>query len=178
MRPEGTRAGLTTVKKIAWWLGKKLFKLALLLIVLAVVMQLWASLRAPDLPARAPAFELTDLGGRTVRLSDFRGRTVLLNFWASWCTPCRLEVPALSRFARANPEVVVLGIAGDDDPEAVRRAVVDLEPAYTVLFADAETLRSYDVDTFPTTVVVGPDGEVRRAYTGMLLDPHFMWAVR
>lgn len=166
------------MKKIAWWLGTKLFKLVLLLAAVAVVMQLWASLRAPDLPDRAPAFELYDLEGRVVRLSDYRGRTVLINFWASWCTPCRLEVPALSRFARSHPDVAVLGIAGDDDPEAVRRAVVDLEPAYTVLLADAETLRAYDVDTFPTTVVVGPDGEVRRAYTGMLLDPHFMWAVR
>ncbi len=151
---------------VAWILG------ALILV------QLVGWWRAPDLPDAAPGFELRTLDGETVALEDFRGRTVVLNFWAAWCMPCRAEVPAFSRFARNNPEVVVLGIAADGSPAELREAAEKLGMEYPVLVADAATKQAYGVTTLPTTVVVGPEGDVRYAHSGIMLDPQIAFAVR
>lgn len=148
----------------------------LLLVVLLQTAQGW--LRAPDLPERAPAFTLPDLEGGTVRLSDFEGRTVVLNFWATWCGPCRVEIPSFSRFADRHDDTVVLGIAVDGEPEALRRAQDDLGITYPVLRADRQTLAAYDVSSLPTTVVVRGDGTVRSSYAGMLFGPQLWWMTR
>ena len=144
----------------------------------AVVMWVAALVRSPDLPDTAPEFTLANLEGEAVSLSDFRGQTVVLNFWATWCMPCRIEAPALSRFARSHPDVPVLGIAADGTVAELRDAVDDLGIDYLVLRGDREVLAAYDVGTYPTTVVVRPDGTIRRAYSGMLLDPHFWFIAR
>ena len=148
--------------------------IAALVLMIALLVVGW--LRAPDLPDKAPQFTLATPDGSQVSLSDYRGKTVLLNFWATWCPPCRLEIPAFSRFAARNPDVVVLGLASDNDPKLVARAAEELGADYTVLLADPKTLEAYGVTTFPTTVVVGPDGDVRSAYTGIMLDPQLAWA--
>ena len=84
--------------------------LGLALVVVVMVGMGWA--RAPDLPSEAPSFTLLDVDGNAVSLSDFAGKTVVLNFWATWCGPCRMEAPAFAGFARAHPEVPVLGNRG------------------------------------------------------------------
>jgi thiol-disulfide isomerase/thioredoxin len=146
-------------------------------IALVVVMGavLWLGLgwlRAPDLPAAAPDFTLADLDGNTWRLSELRGRTVVLNFWATWCGPCRMEAPGLSSFAAANPDIPVLGIAVDGAPSALRKAARELGITYPVLPADEATRLAYGVSTLPTTVVVGPDGSVKAAHAGLMLESH------
>ena len=156
------------------WAGQLLFIVALSMVALEVV----GALRAPDLPDEAPAFALSDLEGRTVTLAELRGRQVVVNFWATWCTPCRLEIPTFSRFARAHPDVVVLGVAVDEDVELVRRTAEELEIDYPVLLADPAVRQAYGVTTLPTTVIVGADGKVRSAHTGLMLDPHLLWATR
>jgi len=162
--------------------SKRLFRalrsLILYVIAISILMTILASLRGPDLPDQAPDFSLPNLEDETVGLTQFRGQTVLLNFWATWCLPCRIEAPALSRLASIRPEIVVLGIAADGTPSELRDAADELGINYTVLRGDRETLRAYSVDTFPTTVVVGPEGQVKRAYTGLLLDPQLWWATR
>lgn len=141
------------------------------LLLAAVVFHLVGQLRAPDLPDAAPDFTLAVLDGDTVTLSDLQGAPVVLNFWAPWCGPCRAEVPQFSRFARANPEVHVLGIATDGAPAQLRASKKKLGMDYPVLLGDSETVSTYGVSTLPTTVVVGPDGRVVGAHTGMLTLP-------
>ena len=133
-------------------------------------------MRAPNLPDRAPPFELVGLDGASVRLADFRGRTVVLNFWATWCGPCRLEAPTFAAFARAHPEITVLGVVADGPAAKVRAAARELGITYPVVLGDAATFGAYGVTTYPTTVVVGPDGEVRSAHTGLMVRPQLAWA--
>jgi len=132
-------------------------------------------LRAPDLPHTAPAFALRDLDGRVVSLEEHAGRTVVLNFWATWCGPCRVEIPSFSAYARAHPEVVVLGIAADGPASKLRAFARQHDMAYPVLQGDARVLADYGVTSFPTTVVVRPDGTVKHAHVGPLLRPQLAW---
>ena len=75
----------------------------------------------PRLGQAAPLFESTDLTGRPVALADFRGRPVLLNFWASWCVPCRSEFPVLKRLQAEQPDLALLGVVFQDGDASARR---------------------------------------------------------
>ncbi len=149
---------------------------ALLIFALASTVLGW--LRAPDLPDQAPGFTLKDLDGQEVDLADFRGQTVVLNFWATWCAPCRAEIPAFSSFARNNPDIPVLGIAVDGPVGKLKVAKRDMGIDYPVLVGDAATVQAYGASTLPTTVVVGPDGEVAAVHVGLMLPPQLWWATR
>jgi peroxiredoxin/outer membrane lipoprotein-sorting protein len=120
----------------------------------------------------APGFELPDLSGKLYRLEDLRGKVVLLNFWATWCMPCRVELPLLeelhrSRGNRARAEqtqaqesLLVLGVNNETEEKA-RRFVQERDLTFPNL-ADAENTlaRAYSVESIPTTVVIGKDGKV------------------
>lgn len=159
--------GSSWLRQIAGWIAT--------FVAMVVVVQGVGWLRAPALPDEAPDFTLADLDGAPVSLSDFRGHTVVVNFWATWCGPCRMEIPSFSAFSDANPDVVVLGVAADGPAGKLRKASKDLGITYTVLQGDAATLAAYGVNTFPTTVIVGPDGAVQAAHTGILLRPQLAW---
>lgn len=161
-------------RRILRW-GRDLLAAAAVFLVLSSVLG-W--LRAPDLPEEAPAFTLRDLDGHVVSLADYRGRTVVLNFWATWCGPCRAEIPAFSRFARKNPEIPVLGIAVDGSVGQLRRAKTDFGIDYPVLVGDADTVSAYGAHTLPTTVVVGPEGQVEAVHVGLMTPPQLWWATR
>ena len=133
----------------------------------------------PGLEGVAPTLAVVDLAGEPLDLHDLRGQTVVLNFWASWCGPCRREVPELSRFARERPEIVVLGLAVDSgDVEEVRSSAKSLGMDYRVALADSKVTGAYNVSVLPTTVVVGPDGEVRATRVGGLDYDDLVQAVR
>ena len=123
----------------------------------------------PPLSEAAPPVELASLDGDALRLADMNGQTVVVNFWASWCGPCRKEVPEFSRFAKDHPEIAVWGLAVDsgDEPD-VRRSAKQFGIDYTVALADSATVRAYGVDDFPTTVVVGPQGTVEHVTIGAM----------
>ena len=161
-------------QRILKWLWQGLFFLVLL-----VLFQGFAGwLQAPRLPNEAPAFALADLSGQTVSLEDFAGQTVVLNFWATWCPPCRMEIPSFSRFAEGNPEVPVLGIAVDGGPEELARARDEMGITYPILLADESTLAAYGVRSLPTTVIIRPDGTVKTSYAGMLFRPQLWFLTR
>lgn len=108
-----------------------------------------------------PEFEVTTSDGATVRLSDFRGRVVLLDLWGTWCAPCVEALPHVGRLARDLPGLAVLGLAAyeDDaaDPAAFARARgVD----YPIARISGETAEALTAFAFPTYLVVGPDGTI------------------
>lgn len=141
------------------------------LISIGVALLVWFAIsqtRNPDLPEQAPDFDLVQVDGGRVQLSALRGRTVVLNFWATWCGPCRSEIPAFSRFAQANPDIAVLGIATDGTPAELVEASKNLGITYPVLRTDAATYKAYDISVIPTTVIVGPDGQVQDVHVGAM----------
>ncbi len=116
----------------------------------------------PD-PAPVPAFQLSDLNDRTHRLSDYRGRVVIVNFWASWCVPCRRELPSMNRaWELLQPEgVVMLGINLDEEPQAVRAFLHDFPIDFPVLLDRGGRMsRQWQVRGLPTTFVLNAQGEV------------------
>ncbi len=113
----------------------------------------------PDLPEFAPDFSLVDLEGKTHRLESYRGKRVVLNFWASWCGPCVSEIPAFSKFSQEHPEVPVFGLSTDSTAAAAQGAVDRLGISYPVLMA-GRIATLYDISTLPTTIIVDEDGRV------------------
>jgi peroxiredoxin len=137
-----------------------------------------ARCQTPSLPHEAPAFALQNLEGETVRLADFAGQTVVLNFWATWCGPCRVEIPTFSAFAEDHPEIPVLGIAVDGTPAQLKAAREKMGITYPVLLADDATLRAYKVRGIPHTVVVRPDGTIGANHVGVVFRPQLWWMTR
>lgn len=142
---------------------------------LAVLLPLIGWVRAPSLPDQAPDFALQDLSGEVVSLEDFRGQTVVLNFWATWCGPCRVEIPAFSSFATDHPDVPVLGIVQDGPASKVRHFAKQHDMAYPVLMGDGQVFKDYKVSMYPTTVVVGPDGQIKHAHAGIMYGAYLRW---
>jgi peroxiredoxin len=122
----------------------------------------------------APDFELSSIDGTMVKLSSFRGKTVVLNFWTKTCEPCLEEMPALAELAkivRARGDIVVLTVSTDDGPDAVRdtlKVALDGEVPFPVLF-DPESdvvLGKYGTKLFPETWIIDPDGVIRARFDG------------
>ena len=126
----------------------------------------------------APGFQLPARGGKQITLGQFRGQGVMVNFWATWCGPCRTEIPWFSKFATENPDIVVLGIATDGEPDALRSAVQNLGISYPVLRTDSQTYKAYDISVIPTTVVVAADGSVQDVHVGAMSASQLERAIR
>lgn len=123
----------------------------------------------PDLSEAAPAIDLASLDGVPLRLADQQGQTVVVNFWASWCGPCRKEVPEFSQFAKDHPEIAVWGLAVDSGDESdVRLSAKQFGIDYTVAMSDDATVSAYGISAFPTTVVIGPQGTVEHVTIGAM----------
>jgi thiol-disulfide isomerase/thioredoxin len=136
-------------------------------------------LRAPSLPEAAPPLRLKNLDAEVVDLADLDDATVVVNFWATWCGPCRAEMPMLARFAKDNEDIPVLFVAADGSPEALRAFVAPygIDPA-RVLVGSRTAMAGWNVSTLPTTVVVDPGLRVSAAHTGLLLWPQLWWMTR
>ena len=112
-----------------------------------------------DVGAPAPNFELQTLDGRTVQLADYRGRPVLVNFWASWCTPCRDEFPFLQNLVNQHHDLVVLGVAEDTIPSDAKTFATRRHATWPMLSdADGQVAREYGVKPIPQTMFVDRDG--------------------
>ncbi|ADL07400.1 TlpA family protein disulfide reductase [Thermosediminibacter oceani] len=118
----------------------------------------------------APDFELPDLSGRKVRLSNFRGKTVVLNFWSLNCSYCLAEMPDFEEFNATKPEnVAILMINLDRDAGRVATYIKNKGYTFTVLKDDsAQTVRSYLIRGVPTTVVAGGDGVIKARIEGQV----------
>ena len=121
----------------------------------------------------APAFSILGLDGRAISSSDWRGKVVLLNFWATWCGPCREEIPALMALQqRYRGRVLIIGLSVDDGPPAaVRKFALDHQINYPVAIADSKVQDAYGgISQVPSTWVVNPDGNIVQEHRGQL-DP-------
>ncbi len=111
----------------------------------------------------APAFALERLGGGSVRLEDLRGKHVLIDFWATWCPPCVLEIPELNAFYEKHRdngvELVAIAIDGDDAAELEEWARAR-DIRYPVALGSYEVARLYGADQFPFHILISPDGEI------------------
>lgn len=116
---------------------------------------------------QAPGFDLSTLEGNQVGLSNFRGRPLLINFWASYCLPCRLEMPLLQRMADQHSRLVVLLIDERDSTPAARNLISELQIRSTVLLdTEGRVGDRYGITGIPTTIFVHADGTIESRYIG------------
>jgi len=109
----------------------------------------------------APEFSLQDLAGQTVTLANYRGKVVLLNFWATWCEPCRQEIPALVQLQSNHRHLQILGISLDDSAEPVRTFKNEFKINYPVAIGDAALATKYGgILGLPVSFVIDCDGRV------------------
>jgi peroxiredoxin len=120
----------------------------------------------------APEFTLKDSGGKTVKLSDYKGKIVLLNFWATWCGPCKIEIPWFMDFEQQYKDrgFAVLGVSMDEDGwTAVKPYIEQHKINYRVLLGNDTVSSLYgDVESLPTTFVIDRDGRVASVHIGLV----------
>ena len=122
--------------------------------------------RPAQVGKKAPDFTVSD-GTNTVRLSDYRGKVVLLNFWWSQCPPCVQETPALEQLHHDRPDLQIVGVSIDTDPGSYRRFLqhfrVDIT---TVMDPTQSAAKLYHTDGWPETYIIDRDGVIRRKVVG------------
>ncbi|MCQ4164517.1 TlpA family protein disulfide reductase [Tahibacter harae] len=140
-----------------------------LLAALFIAASAAAPLSAAETAAARPELSIKTLDGKTFNLADHKGNWVILNFWATWCSPCIKELPELSNFVKAHKNVRAIGLAYEDTDVAEIKAFLEKHP---VVFPIAQ------VDTFdppksletprglPTTYLIAPDGSIAKKFTG------------
>jgi peroxiredoxin len=117
----------------------------------------------------APVFTLNDLKGNTFRLSDYNGKVILLNFWATWCPPCREEIKSLERLYQKykDNDLIIFAISLDRTPEKAKRFIKELAPSFPVLYDyNAMVSKKYNVFSIPTTFLIDKKGRIVDIFFG------------
>src|SRR5207248_1018060 len=120
---------------------------------------------------QAPDFALKDANGKVVHLSDYKGKIVLLDFWATWCGPCQIEIPWFIEFQRKNKDrgFEVLGVSMDDDGwDAVKPFMTEKKINYRIVLGDEKTSDQYGgVEALPTTFIIDREGRIASVHVGL-----------
>ena len=136
-----------------------------------------ASVKAAKDRKPAPDFTLKDADGKMVRLSDFKGKVVLLDFWATWCGPCKIEIPWFIELQRKHKDrgFEVLGIAMDDEGwEVVKPFAARMGINYRIVIGNDTTAQLYGgIDALPTTFLIDRDGKIAAAHVGLASKKDF-----
>lgn len=119
---------------------------------------------APRRGAPAPEFTLTGLAGEQYSLSELQGKTVIINFWATWCAPCREEMPDLQEIHEeyADEGLVILAVNANEPPETVQAFVDEFDLTFPILLDNQRAVAAlYEVQAYPSTFFVDRDGRIR-----------------
>ncbi|MEA5000846.1 MAG: TlpA disulfide reductase family protein [Endomicrobiaceae bacterium] len=149
-----------------------LFKKVLLFLALCV------SFATFSFAASAPDFTLQDLNGQKVSLSDFKGKVVFVDFWASWCPPCRQSIPAVEKLYeeyKDNGNIVFLGINLNEDKSSVSKFVEKQKIKYTVLMSDKKVISNYKISGIPAFFLIDQKGNMYNKYVGYSPDSENSW---
>jgi thiol-disulfide isomerase/thioredoxin len=144
-------------------------KLAVLLLALALPAA--AAELKPWSGGSTPALELSDLEGKKHSLADYRGKVVLVNFWATWCEPCREEMPSIERLRASlgGRPFAVLAINLAEPESRIRKFLEAVPVGFPILLdRDTKTTRAWQAKVLPATYIVGPDGAIRYRHVGDL----------
>lgn len=118
-----------------------------------------------------PDFTMPDLGNQAWSLSSRRGRVVLVNFWATWCPPCRQEIPGFIRLAKNEPELEMAGVAMDEGGDAVvRQFVTSAGIPYPILLPPASSPFADSIQNLPTTFLLDKEGRIAKEYFGAVSE--------
>jgi cytochrome c biogenesis protein CcmG/thiol:disulfide interchange protein DsbE len=127
----------------------------------------------------APDFTLRDANGKEVRLSDYRGKVVLLNFWATWCPPCRVEIPWFAELEQTHKDqgFAALGVSLGENWQVVKPFLAKLEVNYRIVIGDDETAAQFGVTALPTTFLIDREGGIAAVHEGLTSQRDFQEAV-
>ena len=132
-----------------------------------------AVLQPANEPKAAPDFALKDTSGKTIRLKQYHGKVVLLDFWATWCTGCKKEIPWFSAFEETYHAkgLVVVGVAMDDEGwKVVKPFLAENHVPYRMLLGNDATAKGYGTENLPDTFLIDRQGRVAASYRAVLVD--------
>jgi peroxiredoxin len=159
-------------KQTRYWLRRVLFLVMAGLVAFALYQSMnQGKQKGLEEGQSAPDFTLKTLDGKELKLSDLRGKGVLLNFWASWCKPCREEMPAIQSVYEKyrGKGFVVVGVNIAETEVAVQGFTHQLELTFpVVLDRDRKVTRLYQIGPIPSSLFIGPDGKIQRKVSGQM----------
>jgi len=151
---------------------RRRFTEIVLAVGLVIAFLVWPTgVPASNVRKTAPNFTLTDSKGTSVRLSDYKGRVVLLDFWATWCHGCKIEIPWYMEFQDKYKDkgLSVIGVSMDDDGwKSVKPFLEEKKMNYTVVVGNADLAKLYGVDQLPVTLLIDRDGKIANSHAGMV----------
>ncbi|HFQ91930.1 MAG TPA: TlpA family protein disulfide reductase [Chromatiales bacterium] len=150
---------------------KASIKIPFSFLLLAGALMLPQLTAAGEISGPAPDFTLKSRGGENLKLSEFRGEVVMINFWASWCAPCRQEMPLLDQlYNRYSPMgFTILGINVEEDSAQAEKLLKEIPVSFPILYDTGNTVTElYKVMAMPSTVMVDRDGNMRYLHLGYL----------
>ena len=136
---------------------------------------------AANLRKAAPNFTLSDSNSTSVRLADYKGRVVLLDFWATWCHGCKTEIPWYMEFQTKYKDkgLSVIGVSMDEDGwKSVKPFLEEKKVNYAVVIGNEDLARLYAVDALPVTLLIDRDGKIAASYPGMVDKDNFENEIR